>query len=135
MLNRPRRKAPGLALALAAGVAAFAGPAAAADEAAQTRDLRCVLVVAITGAQNPSPEAKQGLIGGIGYYMGRLKGRDPAIDLGGRLTALAKGLQPETLRPDFARCGEEMKAFGVEAQEVGRALQALATAPPKDATD
>ena len=117
---------PRFPTALAFALSLGAAPAFAADEAAQERDLRCVLVVAISGAQaGASAEAKQGLAGGIGYYMGRLKARDPAIDLGARLSALAKGMQIADLKDDFARCGAEMKAFGAEAQSVGRALQAV----------
>lgn len=118
-------------LTLALG--ALAGPAAAADEAAQTADLRCMLVVAITGAQaGANEQAKQGLAAGLGYYMGRLKGRDPGIDLAARITTTAKGLGALTdLQPDFTRCGAEMKTFGVETQAVGRAMQALDQTPPK----
>jgi hypothetical protein len=112
--------------ALALALSLSATSALAADEAAQARDLRCVLVVAITGAQaGASEQVKQGLAGGLGFYMGRLKARDPAVDLPARLTALTKDIQLADLRDDFARCGAEMKTFGAEAQAVGRALQAV----------
>lgn len=116
---------PRFPIALAA-LALIATPARAADEAAQDRDLRCVLVVAISGAQaGASEQAKQGLAGGIGFYMGRLKARDAQIDLSARLTGLATSIQLAELKDDFVRCGAEMKAFGAEAQAVGRALQAV----------
>jgi hypothetical protein len=134
----PRRRGetgmPIVAKLAAAGLAlaAISTPAAAADEEAQQRDLRCLLAVAITGAQAPpSEETRQGLAAGVGFYMGRLKARDPAIDLSARLTALTKGMQIADLKGDFSRCGAEMKVFGAEAQDVGRALQAVGQAAAK----
>jgi hypothetical protein len=115
-----------------------AGSACAADEAAARRDLRCVLVVGIiAGAaqDSASDTTKQGLVASIGYYLGRLKGRDPGIDLTARISAEARGLKLADLQAEAARCGEELKVFGQESQQVGAALKALGAEVGKTATD
>ena len=113
-------------LILALALTAVAGAAQAADPA--TDDMRCIMVVGILGGTTTNPTMCDGAMMGLGYYIGRLKGRDPSFDLTGRLTALAKGMKIADLTPDFTRCGEEMKAIGLESQEVGRALQNMAKA-------
>ena len=108
------------------------------DDAAARRDLRCVLVVGIIGSQvqaSASDAAKSGMMAGIGYYLGRLKGRDPGINLTARLTAEAKGLKIGDLQPEALRCGEELKEFGRESQEISAALKALGAEAGKTATD
>lgn len=122
-----------LALALVAGTAH-----AAADDAATKRDIRCVLVVGLVASQaqaSASESARQGMIAGMGYYLGRLKGRDPDIDLTARISAEAKGLKISELQSEGLRCGEELKAFGAESQRVGAALKAVGEEARKTATD
>lgn len=130
----PNRSTAAIALALCVATPAVAQ----VDDAAARRDLRCVLVVGIIGGQvqaSGSDSAKQGMMAGIGYYLGRLKGRDPAINLTARLTAEARGLKIGDLQPEALRCGEELKQFGRESQEVGAALKALGAEAGKTATD
>jgi hypothetical protein len=121
-----------LALLLAAG----AGTAAAApDPAADHRDMRCVAVMAIALQQAKTPEVKQGTAAGLGYFAGRLKGRDPDFDLPTRLLADLKDVKTvEEFKPDILRCATELKAFGREAQAAGEALKALGAQAPA-ATD
>jgi hypothetical protein len=116
----------------ALALAALAGPAfaAPADTAAASRDLRCALVMAAMGAQATTPEMKQGAVGGVSYYLGRLQGREPDIDLPARITVEARMMQAADLGAAAQRCGEELKAFGVESQRVGAALKALSASPP-----
>ncbi|MBW8815219.1 MAG: hypothetical protein JF588_17505 [Caulobacterales bacterium] len=127
-MPRPILSAVGvLSLALLAAPA----HAAAADPAAASKDLQCALVLAVMGAQATTPEMKQGAIGGVSYYLGRLKGREPDIDLPARVTAEAKAMQPADIQAAGTRCGAELKAFGAESQTVGAALKALGPKPPK----
>jgi hypothetical protein len=118
-------------------LAAAAGTAVAApDPAADHRDMRCVAVMAIALQQAKSPEMKQGAAAGVGYFMGRLKGRDPDFDLTARLLADLKGLKDvEELKPDVLRCAEELKTFGLEAQAAGAALKSLGGQAPTAGTD
>jgi len=118
-------------------LAAAAGTAAAApDPAAEHRDIRCVAVTAIAAQQAKTPEMRMGAAAGVGYFMGRLKGRDPDFDLVARLSADLKSLKDlEELKPDIVRCAAELKAFGLEAQAAGAALKSLGaqtTAAPTD---
>jgi hypothetical protein len=109
----------------AALAAAAAGPAAAQTEEAG-RDLRCLMVVAIYGAQQDTPEGKQAAASGFSYYVGRLKGREPDIDINARLRAEGRRTsQLSQLRGDFTRCADEMQAIRGESQALGETLKAV----------
>ncbi len=60
--------------------------------------------------------------------MGKIKAREPKIDLKTRLVAETKALLADTkrLQAECSRCGEDMKAWGRETQEIGEALKAAA---------
>lgn len=123
---------PALVLAFAAGTAS------AADDAAAKRDVRCVLVVGLIASQasaGASETTKQGMVAGMGYYLGRLKGREPDVDLAARIAAEARGLKLADIQAEALRCGEELKAFGAESQRVGAALKAAGEEARKTATD
>jgi hypothetical protein len=125
---------PALALALAAGPAL----AAADDAAAAKRDVRCILVIGLIASNTQaaaSESAKQGMIAGMGYYLGRLKGREPDIDLTARIVAETRGIRLADIQGEALRCGDELKAFGAESQRVGAALKAVGEEARKTATD
>ena len=112
-------------LALAAALAApTTAPAQAADPIRD--DLACMIIVTMFASRTEDAAARQGATTGFGYYMGRLKGRDPGIDLKDRLIAEARALiaDPNRLRAEATRCGADMQAWGQETQEIGEALEA-----------
>lgn len=112
-----------LALAFAAG------PAAAQTDVAE-RDLRCMIVMGVFGSRAQSDQDKQAAAAGFTYFLGRLQGRDPALDVKARIVAAAQGLGGVAgLQPDVARCGDELKALGARSQEIGQALQAVGQRP------
>lgn len=103
-----------IALALAA-----ATPAPDANE----QDLRCVAALAlIIGSQGE--KADPSLTAGLLYFVGRLDGRAPAIDLEGGIRRLigAPG-GAEQLKPDMARCGALLTERGTVLQTIGNNLK------------
>jgi hypothetical protein len=109
--------------------AAIATPAAAQPAPDPTRDdLRCVIAVGMFAAQaRNDADTKLGAAAGLGFFIGRLKGREPGIDLKARVLAEANRLKsPADLQPDLARCGGEMQAISDESNALGAALKAFA---------
>ncbi|MDZ4369976.1 MAG: hypothetical protein U1C74_00955 [Phenylobacterium sp.] len=97
-------------------------PARSQDAAAQ--DLACMAVTMLAGSRMTDSTAKEGVMAGFAYYMGRVKGREPGIDLRARLIAQTKRLlaEPDRLSSEAGRCGEDLKAWGLETRELGKAL-------------
>ena len=113
-------------LCLSFALAVAAGPAAAApDEAAMRRDLRCVIVTGMIVSKTTDADTRMGVAASMGFFIGRLKGRDPALNLTARLAVEARGLKLADLGADVTRCGQEMQAFGQETKAAGEALKAL----------
>lgn len=112
-----------MTIALATFLAA-AGAAVAQPRDAATDDLACMVVTMIAGSKVTDPAAKQGIMAGFGYYMGRLKGREPGIDLKTRLIVESKAMvaDPVRMRTEATRCGADMQAWGRETKEIGQAL-------------
>ena len=118
---------PLAALLLAA--LAVAPPARAQPADPARNDLRCVIAVGLFGAQTKEEGPRAASATGLIFFMGRLKGREPGIDLKARVLAEANLLKsPADLQPDIARCTAEMQAFGRESTELGEALTAFARA-------
>lgn len=109
-----------------------AAPAADPSDAA-TRDIRCFVAVAFASSLTQDQAMKANMGMGITYYLGRLKGREPNIDLKARIVAEAQRMEAggADLRAEMSRCGKELVDMGHETQDVGAALQALS---PKPAT-
>src|SRR4051794_24625475 len=100
----------GLACAACVGLAAPEAKAEdpPADRAAQTHaDLRCVLAMA---AIVKNPQYKDGATAGLFYYLGRLDGRDPTLELGPALKRTAAGMQLSEYASQAQRCGAEVRA-------------------------
>jgi hypothetical protein len=110
--------------------AAFAAPAAGQSADPTRDDLRCVIAVGMFAAQaRNDADTKLGAAAGLGFFIGRIKGREPGIDLKARVLAEANRLKtPADLQPDLARCGGEMQAISNESNALGAALKAFADA-------
>lgn len=103
-----------IALALAA-----ATPVPDANE----QDLRCVAAIAlIIGSQGE--KADPSLTAGLLYFVGRLDGRAPAIDLeAGIRRLIATPEAAQQLKPDMARCGALLSERGTVLQKIGDNLK------------
>jgi len=76
--------------------------------------------------QNKDPAiAEAGKIASM-YWMGRVNGATPTLNLGTALAAQVRTMDGANLQPEAQRCDAEMKARGGQMQAAGRALQAQA---------
>lgn len=114
-----------IATALTVALSAAEDAKAQAPDGA-TSDLACMVVTMLAATRTTDANSKQGVMVGFGYYMGRLKGRDPGIDLKARLLAETRALvaNPDRLKAEAIRCGADMQAWGRETKEIGEALTA-----------
>jgi len=112
-----------LCLSLAA-LACVAAPAARAADDAAAADLKC-MVVAAALSQNADPGLKSaGAMTGI-YYLGRLDGRTPNLDLETRLRATISQMTPQELVPEIQRCGQQVQARLKSAGQIGSRMPPL----------
>lgn len=107
---------------LAVATAALMLTAGAASAQTQTRikpadqaDLECMAVAAYYGgiAEEGSQE-QAGLVGGLMYYLGKLRGRSPDVDWLARLRELVMAMEVTDVEALGPRCGGEMTRIGDE---------------------
>jgi hypothetical protein len=108
------------AMLAAMAVAGLAG-AAQADEWATGADVRCV--VAFTALVN-NPTYRDAAASGIFYYVGRLEGRDPTLDLAKALRQVRGAMQTSQYGSEAQRCGAELKAKNDELKAMASGGQA-----------
>ena len=104
-----------LAASLSAGNPALADPV--------TDDVRCfVLTLQMMQSQN-STEMMAGMMA-HSYYLGRIDGRVPDLDLEERVIAeLPNMTKPDFFRAEAMRCGQEMAARGQAEKAIGEDLK------------
>jgi hypothetical protein len=124
---------PIMLAALAATTALATGARAA--EADNAADARC-LVAALALTQSPDPQVRAFAPAAALYFVGRLDGRAPDIDLEAAVVNQVKSMSPDALRSELQRCagilqerGDKLKTIGADLQKI--AGQAGAAAPPK----
>lgn len=102
-----------------------AAAAATQPSPADLLDLRCIAAFSMMSSLIDKQEDKDKMVVGALYYVGKLDGRSPGLDLSAQLAALFS--QPDylskQLRADAERCGEEMKARGAELQKIGKTMK------------
>ena len=103
-------------------VAALAATEARAAEDATSSDMRCMIALA-AAAQIADDQVKPAMIAGVIYYLGRLDGRTPKLDLGARADAERKGMDANTLNEETARCGAALIARSKTVAEIGQKLR------------
>ncbi len=106
-----------LPLLLAAAPLQAATPAAPAPArlSPEAADARCVVVLGFINAQGKlTPERTEAVKNGTIYYLGKLRGRNPAINLTATLDAAAKlaTAQKVNVGPEAQRCGAELSQLG-----------------------
>lgn len=124
------RIAPYGAFALAA--LTIAATCARADDT--NDDVRCLaLAAAITADPNVDANGKSAGQMVAFYYLGRLDGRTPGIEIKSRFIEQAKvigAMPPDAIKAQAEACGVALGARGKELQDLGDALKA-ANQPPK----
>ena len=118
------------ALSAAAGLAT----AAKAADADNVADVRCV-VVAMGLTQSPDPQVKALAAAASLYFVGRIDGRAPDLDLEAMMIRQVNSMSMDDMRGELQRCagilqtrGDRLKAIGADLQKI--AGQAGAAPPP-----
>ena len=99
--------------------AALAGATPVAPNAG---DARCaaVFAVLVSGSEG---DVQKGVINGLLYYIGKLKGRDPSASIEAQLRAGSQG-DSKAFEADKTRCLAEFTQVGEEMSKAGAAMQA-----------
>ncbi len=112
------------AVALFAAAMAFAARSQAQTLSRQELDLRCAAVgLALAGAPNAPVEQQTGGTMIAIYYIGRVEGRDPNINLEDALFELSQRVSMADLDNERPRCGAEFQATGQRLVTMGANLQ------------
>jgi hypothetical protein len=120
---------PRNALILAASVLTLAAGAARAETPAATSDLRCFVVLSMV-TDNGDPKINATITLGRLYFLGRLDGSAPGIDLKTRFRDVATKITPADAKAELARCGPILRARAAVLDDVSRSLSAT-PAPAK----
>jgi hypothetical protein len=120
---------PRNALILAASVLTLAAGAARAETPAATSDLRCFVVLSMV-SDNGDPKINATITLGRLYFLGRLDGSAPGIDLKTRFRDVATKITPADAKAELARCGPILRARAAVLDDVSRSLSAT-PAPAK----
>lgn len=95
---------------------------ACAADAETTTDVRCLVVSAMLASKGDAANEAAGLMASL-YYLGRLDGHDPNLDLSKTLTDEALKLKPGDIPPLAKTCGATMKDRGKALSAAGAALK------------
>lgn len=87
-------------------------------------DVQCLVVGARLAS---SPDQQQKLTGSMLaiYFLGRIDGRSPTVDLQELLKREAKKLTGSEFGSAASRCGAELSARGAEINRIGKTLEQL----------
>lgn len=111
--------------AIAALMLIMAIPAAHASpgDAANAQDAQCVVIGARISA---SPDQQQRASGQLltVYFLGRIEGRSPGINLEKLIELQATAMTRDDERRALQRCGKEFASQGTELVRIGRMLVA-----------
>ncbi len=108
-----------LTLIFAATVAQAAPAPAPARLSAEASDARCVVILGFIGNQPNQPAARlEAVRTGSAYYMGKLRGRNPNLNLTQALGAAAQLAQAQKVNvvAESQRCGGELTAIAAQTR-------------------
>jgi hypothetical protein len=109
--------------ALTTGVLSMLTPAGRADSAntQTTADAQCMVIGARLSA-SPDPQEKGPGQMILMYYLGRIDGRSPKVDLKTLLKNETQSMKASDLKRAAARCGKEFAARGEDIVQIGKSL-------------
>ena len=116
------------ALILAASLCTLVAGVARAETPAATSDLRCFVVLSMVN-DNGDPKMNATIMLGRLYFLGRLDGSAPGMDLKTRFRDVATKMTPADAKAELARCGPILRARAGVLDDVSRGLSATAPAP------
>jgi hypothetical protein len=88
---------------------------------ATIHDTQCLLM-AVTLAGNDDPDAKSAGVAGTMFFGGKILGAQPTIDLPSVAKTEALKLDQQALAKLQVQYGNEIKAYAVQLQAVGKAM-------------
>lgn len=97
--------------------------ARAADQRTMS-DIRCIVVAMKMSAGGSSAQKASATMITL-YYLGRLDGRTPGLNVEGLIAKEAAEMSAAELRSDAARCGRVLVEKGREIQRIGLRLMEL----------
>lgn len=93
---------------------------AGVDEANFT-DAQCLLAMGRIAASD-HPATRSAALTAVQYFLGRIDGRSPAVDLAALLKKAAETMKPEDLQPTLQRCGPLFQQRGQALEAIGQSL-------------
>jgi hypothetical protein len=105
---------------VAVTLAAVAVAGAAQAEEASRADVRCVVAFS---ALLKNPTYKDAAGAGLFYFVGRLDGREPSLDLSAAMTREIATMQTADYASEAQRCGAELKARNEALKAAGEAVK------------
>lgn len=102
--------------------AVIAQPAAAKLRPASEADLRCLGLLASAASQSQGDSRTQAFAG-VMYYLGRLDGAAPGIDLAKELRAIDKPMNREVVAKEGERCIAALNASSTRLQKFGEDMK------------
>jgi hypothetical protein len=119
-----------MVLAAAMATAIFAGSAQAQTADAFAADTRCAMLgLSMAGAPNATDEQRQAGAMLSLYFVGKMHGRSPGIELRAAINQQASSLTPEVAQSESRRCSEEFRVLGQTLQALGQPATAPAPTP------
>jgi hypothetical protein len=101
------RKAFLVASAIAASVLGLGAAQPARAEDLTVQDIRCVVAF---GALVSNPQYREAAATGIFYFLGRVEGREPGLDIAEALKQTRRGMGQGDIANEGQRCGAQLKA-------------------------
>jgi len=92
-----------------------------AGDAAQSADVRCLIVMLRLQASSNETAKSSSLLGSM-YYLGKLDGRAPSLDLEAALIEQFGKMQAADTKNEAVRCGNEMSTRGQAFEKIGEDL-------------
>ena len=102
-------------------LATLAGTAPALDPATQ-EDVRCLTAMFALAGQESKDQQSAGTLGAL-YFLGRIDGRSPGLDLETAVAAESKRLTDDELGKNLQTCGTRMESRGKDIIALGKALE------------
>ena len=87
-----------------------------------SKDLRCFLAMSATAGSEDKTASLAGMIGAQ-YFLGRIDGRSPNLDLESAIMAEASSLTDADLKALLQSCGELMQDRGKAVKAIGERME------------
>ena len=87
-----------------------------------TKDIRCFVAMAAAAGDDDKTANLAGMIGGQ-YFLGRIDGRSPDLDLESAIAIEAPSLTDADLKALFQSCGQLMQERGQAVEAIGERME------------